>query len=401
MSSNAQLEAAFGQPPLSFIDTQFWLVGGCVRDALLGRPSADWDILVASDAPGVARRLADAVGGSFVPLDEERSIARVVTREKVTVDVCEFVGGSLADDLKHRDFTINAIAFDGQRLVDLLDGQRDLEDRQLRTCSPTSLQDDPLRVLRAFRFLRELELTLAPGLEDGLRASCSGLERVAAERVRDELFRILKAGLTAIEEPLVRTGVLQEVLPAYSAAGLAALTELDALPLDPWLESHLHATLAGDRRRLEVLKLAALHWHCRGESHEPQRLKADHALSRSELDYLARILRPEPAAPTTEEDRYQLYKKLSDCVPDYAVLLASARPDLQAETELWLREYRERSPLAFPPRYLSGADLHELGIPSGRDMGRILGSLEHAAALGQVTSRDEARRLAERMRTQT
>lgn len=382
---------------MAFVDRKFWLVGGCVRDALLGRASADWDILVESDAPGVARRLADAIGGSFVPLDEERSIARVVTREKVTVDVCEFAGQTLAEDLDRRDFTVNAIAFDGAQLVDPLNGQGDLAARLLRTCSPSSLPDDPLRVLRAFRFMRELDLKLGSELEEELRKHCQGLERVAAERVRDELFRILKAGLTAVEEPLVRTGVLQEVLPAYSAAGLAALTELDALPRDPWLEGHLHATLAGDRRRLEVLKLAALHWHCRGESHEPQRLKADHALSRAELDYLARILRTEPTTPTTEEDRYQLYKKLSDCVPDYAVLLASARPDLQEETALWLREYRERSVLAFPPRYLSGADLHELGIPSGRDMGRILGSLEHAAALGKVKSREDARAMAERL----
>ncbi len=377
------------------MDTPFWLVGGCVRDALLGRPSADWDILVARDAPGSARRLADRIGGSFVPLDEERSIARVVTAERLTIDVCEFVGGTLEADLQRRDFTINAIAFDGKHLVNLTE---DLSEKLIRTCSPASLAEDPLRVLRAFRFMRELGFGLAPGLEDELAQHCGGLERVAAERVRDELFRILKAGLTPIEEVLVRTGVLPEVLPAYSTAGLAALTELDALEPEPWLAQHLHATLAGERRRMEVLKLAALHWHCRGESHEPQRLKADHALSRSEADYLARLLRPEPSAPTTQDDRYQLYKRLSDCVPDYAVLVASAQPELQEEAALWLREYRERSPLAFPPRFLSGADLHELGIPSGRDMGRILGSLEHAAALGHVKNREEARALAERMR---
>lgn len=397
MIGTAHLEAACGQPPLSWIDVPFWLVGGCVRDALLGRESADWDILVARDAPGTARRLADRIGGSFVPLDEERSIARVVTSERLTVDVCEFVGGTLESDLQRRDFTVNAIAFDGKQLVNVTS---DLKARLLRTCSPNSLPDDPLRVLRAFRFMRELGFGLAPGLEEELAAHTGGLERVAAERVRDELFRILRAGLTPIEEVLVRTGVLPEVLPAYSTGGLAALTELDALQPDPWLAGHLHATLAGDRRRLEVLKLAALHWHCRGESHEPQRLKADHALSRSEGDYLARVLRPEPKAPTAEEDRYQLYKRLCDCVPDYAVLVASAQPELQEETALWLREYRERSPLAFPPRFLSGTDLHELGIPSGRDMGRILGSLEHAAALGKVRTREEARALADRMRTQ-
>lgn len=177
------------------------LTGGYVRDLFLDRAIKDLDITTARGAVDLARALANHFGGAFYPMDEARDTGRAilpVNGQPLVVDVAAWRGATLEEDLRLRDFTVNAMAQPllaaASELIDPVDGQRDLHDRVLRMASNHALSDDPVRVLRAIRLLAELT-PWGFRLDDDTRRSAHDnaplLTRVSAERVRDELVRIL------------------------------------------------------------------------------------------------------------------------------------------------------------------------------------------------------------------
>ncbi len=200
-----------------------WLVGGSVRDELLGRDTADHDLVVTGDPARAARAVAAAAGrAACFPLSEEFGSWRVVARDgSWQVDVEPLRGETLEQDLALRDFTVNAIArpLEGGDPIDPLGGAEDVRARRLRAAGPASFEHDPLRVLRLVRVAVELEME--PDAE-ALRAAASaapGLARVSGERVFAELRRILAAARP-------REGL--ELLGAIGAAAVV-LPELEAL----------------------------------------------------------------------------------------------------------------------------------------------------------------------------
>lgn len=175
-----------------------WLVGGAVRDALLGRPTSDYDLVVDRDAIGLARRVADSLGGDYYTLDAERDIGRVLLADAgpspLTLDFSGLRAPDLATDLALRDFSVNAMAVDladPGRLIDPAGGANDLRQGCLRACSPDAIAADPLRALRAVRLAAELSLTIQPETLRSVAQSRESLVSVAIERLRDELLLIL------------------------------------------------------------------------------------------------------------------------------------------------------------------------------------------------------------------
>jgi poly(A) polymerase len=225
------MEKIFSSPPLKRViaalpeGTELYLVGGAVRDALLGRKSYDLDFALPSGALPFARKLADRLGGAYFPLDVEREYARIVldlsdgemAGERIKLDFATYQGATLDDDLRLRDFSINAMAISmhpPHHLVDPLGGAGDLATRRLRVCSPQSLLNDPLRILRAIRQAIDYDLQIVPETIRLMRQAVDQLDQVSVERIRDELFRILeggnpRSGLDILE----RIGVLGLVLP--------------------------------------------------------------------------------------------------------------------------------------------------------------------------------------------
>jgi poly(A) polymerase len=180
------------------------LVGGSVRDLLLGRELHDLDLAVPAGGLASARRLADAMQGAFVPLDAERDTGRAILfnpdGQPLVVDFAAWRGPSLDDDLRKRDFTVNALAAEvhgvAGQISDVTGGLADLEDRLLRTASQQALRDDPLRCLRAVRLLAELSpwrFRLEQDTARQIRLHASLVATSAGERVRDELVRTLAA----------------------------------------------------------------------------------------------------------------------------------------------------------------------------------------------------------------
>lgn len=266
------------------------LVGGAVRDALLGRATLDIDVAVETGALALARRVAEVAGGTFVLLDEARGAARVVAGP-ARLDVTDFRAPTLEDDLAARDFTVNALAVPlptlldtgRARVVDPTGGVADLRAHRLRPPDAGVLHEDPLRTLRGVRLEATHPLRLTAAAARAVRAAAPGLARVSGERVRDEVLVLLglprtlpalrradALGCLAAVLPEVeamracrqpaphRFDVLEHSLRAVGGVDLL-LPRLDALaPMGHELRDHVSETLGGGVARAQTLKLAAL-----------------------------------------------------------------------------------------------------------------------------------------------
>jgi tRNA nucleotidyltransferase/poly(A) polymerase len=249
----------FAVPPLVdavrniLLNQELYLVGGAVRDALLGHVSHDLDFAVPENAIGLARRVADALGADFYVMDQAFDVARVIVAgegradtviteaaepPKQGRDFLDFTSfrpakdglqnrrrapghvTTLEDDLRGRDFTINAIAYDlrAGTILDPLGGGADLRGKIIRRCSPTAMHDDPIRVLRGVRLAAALDFKIEKATRDAMKEAVSRLPAVSGERQRDELFKILDgkrpdAALRALE----MLGVFPHMMPELAA----------------------------------------------------------------------------------------------------------------------------------------------------------------------------------------
>jgi tRNA nucleotidyltransferase/poly(A) polymerase len=205
-----------------------WLVGGCLRDELLGRRVRDVDLAVDGAAEPLAKALADRFGGSVYATSDIFGSWRVLVG-LLHIDVAGLRPGPpegapdpasravrLEADLRARDVTVDALArpLDGGELIDPLRGLDDLAAGRLRLCSPAALADDPLRVLRLARLARSLDLAPDAAAEEAALRAAPGLSSVSGERVRDEISTLLEARVASPAlRDLAAWGALAEVLP--------------------------------------------------------------------------------------------------------------------------------------------------------------------------------------------
>jgi tRNA nucleotidyltransferase/poly(A) polymerase len=203
---------------------EIYLVGGAVRDVLSNRLSRDLDFAVPANGISLARRVANLLDADFVILDSERDTGRVIITDengtRTFLDFATYRGASLDEDLRARDFTMNAIAIDlgARTLIDPLNGASDLRAKLIRACTATSLQDDPVRVLRGIRQAAEFGFKIEAETREAMKQSAYLLPKVSVERQRDELFKILEgpkpdASFRALE----MLGILPHVLPELPA----------------------------------------------------------------------------------------------------------------------------------------------------------------------------------------
>jgi poly(A) polymerase len=219
---------------------QAYFVGGCVRDLLLGREPADYDIATDAGPEEVMRIFPEtyAVGAQFgvvlLPVPEEQRTAT----QSDTIEVATFrsdIGYSdgrhpdevrftrdPSEDVQRRDFTINGLLLDpiSNQVLDFVGGQKDLEARSIRAIRDPALRfsEDKLRMLRAVRFAARFEYTIEPATFAAIRQLAPQIHQVSRERVRDELTKMLTEGhARRAFELLDQTGLLHEVLPEIEA----------------------------------------------------------------------------------------------------------------------------------------------------------------------------------------
>lgn len=232
-----------------------FLVGGAIRDALLGRCSDDFDFTTANDPTDLAQAFAEDLGGSWFMLDAQRRQSRVVFgqgKARFSCDFSPFRASNLQDDLQRRDFTINAMAMAVEPdaslgpLIDPLGGQLDLQRNRLRCCSPQVLFDDPLRVLKGLRHAIGLQLTIEPGSLAAMRDAAPNLDRVAPERIRNELASML--GVSPARRSFLWLQELKLLELLFGAAAKPRVTGVGLTRLDraeAWLQFLIQADETG------------------------------------------------------------------------------------------------------------------------------------------------------------
>lgn len=201
---------------------QAWLVGGTIRDLVRGQRPADYDIAFNGDLSSEIFAWARQLRGSWFWLDETRSQSRVMfENDRLQFDFAPLRAGTIEEDLRLRDFTINALALPLQALpagdlIDPLDGQDDLSRGILRICSAGVLQDDPLRCLKGVRHHAQHGWRFEPESLRRIREAAHLLRQIAGERLRTELAYILSAPrLASAIHWLVETGLAQEMFPSF------------------------------------------------------------------------------------------------------------------------------------------------------------------------------------------
>ena len=277
-----------------------YLSGGFVRDALLGRPCADIDIVVGARAMALALEVARAFQGKYVPLDEANEIARVVLRWERPLHLdFSTMRGSIEEDLALRDFTINAVALNLKEieelsppLIDPYGGRRDLKRGLVRAIGEEAFGQDPARLLRGPRLAAELGFAIDGETRAQIKHHGQLIAAVAAERVRDELCYLLAAPKAAQSLRLLdELGLLLVIIPELSAtkgveqpkehfwdvfehsietvAAVEFMLRIEGsayhgggtLALVPWspeLEEHFEEEVSSGHKRKTLLKLAAL-----------------------------------------------------------------------------------------------------------------------------------------------
>jgi tRNA nucleotidyltransferase (CCA-adding enzyme) len=421
--------------PLGALPAGTVLVGGAVRDALLGRlaPRPDLDLVVPGDAVALARELARQLGGAVVVLDGERSIARLVL-QGWTIDLARRMGANLQQDLLRRDYTANAIALQltatgegrehpegalldsnsGGALLDPSGGLEDLAAGRLRAISEANLLDDPLRLLRGVRLAWELDFVLEPTSLGWICQHGARLGQVAGERVLAELERLAVAprgGLGLAQ--VVDTGLLASWCDELSLAGAPAIgvepakqgpTARQEAPAgkgapassaDPAMQpaimhqnlANLQLEAAAERGLSEAetawaLPLARLASLLDGQS--LARLKSSRRLQlscqrlRHWWQRLGAVGGDPDALP--EEERLSLQRQLEADLPALALLLEAAwAPNA-------LARWRDPADPLFHPRApIDGATLQaQLALEPGPRLGQLLEHLTRERAFGRL-----------------
>lgn len=193
-----------------------YLVGGAVRDFLMNKTTPDRDIAI-KNAEDFAHKIAEKFDGTFIELDNINKIYRVVLKDKENfLDISEIQGNSIEEDLKRRDFTINAIAYDLKNLnfIDITNGIQDIKNKQLRFIKEENFIDDPLRILRAFRFYATTGFEMDNDLKNALNRYSHLALNPAKERIHYELMKLFGGNYTskALME-LDKIGLLEKIFP--------------------------------------------------------------------------------------------------------------------------------------------------------------------------------------------
>ncbi|MCE5254131.1 MAG: hypothetical protein LLG45_08010 [Actinomycetia bacterium] len=400
--------------------TEGWLVGGTVRDRELGRYSPDVDMVVADDAATVAADIAAGLRAPWFALSERHGAYRVVGREG-HVDVSTLRGRDIVDDLARRDFTVNAMALpvEGGELVDPFDGLAHLREGRLVPVSERIFWDDPLRLMRAPRFVHVLGLRLDASLTGAVKGQAGLLARAAVERVATEMILTLAAGRAADAVRLWDDlGLLEVVLPEVAAQKdlgpiLAVLERLDDLLVRPadWfpataglLVDRLARPIDGAVGRPVALRLAGL-------LHRLTATEAEAVASRLKLSgrmvSLVRTVaghlsggRTLPASAIGRPAVLFMWEA-APWEPE-VILLAAARGAGQGEeynvsatsavldaARSLLALWADRLLHGIPRVPLDGDLLmRELGIEGGPLLGRLLRELRLAWEAGEASSRD-------------
>ena len=361
---------------LGFLPKGSYLVGGYIRDIILGRKNekVDVDIVVPLNAIEIGKKIAENIESKFIILDEKREVVRIFLNH-IDIDIANQVASTVEGDLCSRDFSINSIAFllDKKCLLDPLNGLKDLEISLLRTHSEKNLLNDPLRILRCFRFVSELNFKIDLNLITFIKKNKLKLYLAAKERINYEIQKIVN-GANALDAVLL--------IKKLNIFGIDNLSE-DSFCLD--LEKINYAELNQEEKEkflpsffitqiLDVVSLEKLKFS-KAEIAKTKLLRKWHFL-----------LEKKNIAQLTESDRFRLHQELEMFLPLFIFYLPQ---NLRLD---WLQRWRDKDDKLFHPSNLLNGNVIKkyLKIKDGPILGELLKYLSMELAYKRLNNFDEA-----------
>jgi tRNA nucleotidyltransferase (CCA-adding enzyme) len=395
---------------LDLLPKPVYVVGGAVRDGLLGRVRAelDLDLVVPERAVAVARQLATTYRAGFVLLDAERQIARVVF-PGLTVDIAQQDGETIDRDLARRDYTLNAIAYDlqTQQSIDPFNGTQDVQQRLIRMISRDNLIDDPLRLLRAYRQGAQLDFTIESATQQAIRELVPLLTTVAAERVLAELRYLLQTPsssqwLAAMVADELLTGWLEIPVGADVVDRLAKFDRAGGLidryypALAAELDRSIRETISISRRaigKLTILLSPEL------ELATAQMLRLTFSsveiqIVTTSLTYLPQLV----GSQMSITEQYFWFKAVDINFPLLVVLAIATGVELVNLEPLIDRYLDPADQVAHPTPLVNGRDLVEfLEIPPSPTIGKLLTEIQLARITGKIETPADALQFAKQL----
>ena len=434
---------------VSAFNNNVYLVGGCIRDFILGKENFDKDIVIDIDnVKEYAQKLAEKLEATFVVLDDENKIYRLVLKDKVnTIDVAGVIGNNIEEDLRRRDFTINSVGVNlkTMQILDINNGLEDIKNKSIRWISEKNLHDDPLRILRAFRFQASLGFEIEPDLLEYIKTHYKDLDKIAIERINAELIKLFE-GKYADKTLLDMGELIEYFFPIMAEVKKIPTNSHHHLPLflhsietvkqvqkiydnaDEKLQTQLKA-------RLGLLKISAfLHdigkpetWTIEGDRHRFIKhddigaklvvpiLKALN-FSKKQIAYISMMIKfhiypAQVVTPPNNTTRSytKLVRNMEDNTPDILVLSMSDRlsalgPSITKEIVdnnisglqgLLNFYYETKETIAPLPKLVDGNELMELfSLKPSPILGKILTEIKEAQLNGDVNTKSDAIRYA-------
>ena len=261
------------------VGDELYLVGGSVRDAKLGRQIYDMDLTLKGNGLQLGKILAARLRCPFVPLDDIDKTGRIILPKGYTIDITSFKGKSLKEDLRYRDFTINAMAIrlkdilaNKASIIDPLGGIEDLASLRLKAISKQCFEEDPLRVLRAYRLAGQYNLEITDQTKTWIRNARSLLAHIPGERLRYELRMTLATRKPSKQiTAMIESGIVSALFPNWNGSinlDLIQILErtdqlisrhvlIEDYGLYPKLTEYTR-TIAGDHSGIWLIRLASL-----------------------------------------------------------------------------------------------------------------------------------------------
>lgn len=433
-----------------------YLVGGFIRDSIMGIESIDRDIIVENcDVEKLAKTISDSLEAHFVPLDTENKIYRIVLKDKVNyIDLAAPIGRNINQDILRRDLALNAIAFDLEKseFFDPTNGIKDIENRVIRGISEQNFTDDPLRLLRIYRFHSKFGFKIDENLKKIAKKYASMIELPAKERINAELIKLFegKYADSALKE-MNEAGLLDYIFPIMKEVKKVppnshhhldlfnhsietvkqVQKEYEKAPIET--KKHLESNLLGSSSQLGYLKLAAFchdigkpdTWIIEEETQKHRFFKHDDVgskliipilkdlkFSKKQISYIQKMIKYHiyPSALVCQESsgekaQMKFYRKMENYVIDVIILakadrLSAQGPDITEEItsrnlnglENLLKKYFEiKEDLKPLEKLIDGTEIMEiLNIPASEKLGNIIKSLKESQLSGEVTTKTEA-----------
>ncbi len=349
------------------------LVGGSVRDGLLNRQrqKPDLDFVIPTNAIKFSENLSTKINANFIKLDEKRDIARIVVNGW-TLDFASQVGDSLKDDLLRRDFRINAIALRLEEKPEIFDptgGIDDLKSKKIVAISEKNLIDDPLRILRGFRLMCELNFELDKETQRLLKNNVDKLSNVAPERVKMEVLKIVHSQWNS---SIWKTYLELQLLKDWSEEKI------------PYIK--LESKDFFSEKPLKVTPLAKLICLLSDQGLSRLRFSKSQVQRCKNLRVWAQKITHIGLDNLSEDERFQLHIDLEEDLPSLFLFMD------EKHINIWLKRWKDPyDPLFHPSSPLNGYSLQKaLKIPPGPSLGELMRYLSKEKAYGRFFTNQEA-----------